>query len=253
VADKDAKKDSPKDDPSLATPRFDPKPVQVGGESIVDRLYPYRKKIGFFVLSGFAIWGVIAVVIHFKNAKSEKRTDKLADVLDLADHQVRPPNTPADPKSKEETFADPTERANKLLAELSKEGTNAAGPTYRASLLVQAGKLDDAIAEYRKVSDPGLDGVLAREGLGLAIEMKAEGEKDATARQKGLEDALATFKTMQPDEKGPRAAFAFYHQGRVLVLLGKRDDAKTALEKAKELGKDVPELPELIDERLSTL
>src|SRR2546430_2409671 len=83
-----------------------------------------------------------------------------------------------------------------------------AGATYRASLLLQAGKLDDAISEYRKAQGlAGLDGVLAREGLGIALETKATQEKDASARQKGLEDALATFKAMQPDEKGPRAAY----------------------------------------------
>ena len=83
--------------------------------------------------------------------------------------------------------------------------------------------------------------------------MKAEAEKDATTRQKGLEEALAMFQAMQPDEKGPRRAYAMYHQGRVLNLLGKNAEAKTALEKAKELGKDAPDLAELIDQRLESL
>jgi len=232
--------------------RFDPKPVNVGGESLVDRIYPHRKKIGVFIASGAVIWGIVAIVIHFKDAKAEKATDKLAAVLDLGTQPLRTEGAGSDAP---DTFADAKDRANKMLDALAKQGTEAAGPVYRASLLVQAGKLDDAIAEYKRAQgELGLDGVLAREGLGLAQEQKAEDPKnDATTRQKGLEEALATFTVMQPDEKGPRRSFALYHQGRILVLLGKTADAKAAFDKAKELAKDSPELAELVEERLASL
>jgi hypothetical protein len=250
VADKQPKK---KAADSKATPRFDPKPVVVGGESFIDRIYPHRKKIGIFVVSGFLVWAAIAVFIHFRDAKLEKATDKLAAVLEAGNAPVREPGVAADPKSKEVTYADSKARANAILDAIAKQGTNAAGPTYRASLLVEAGKYDDAIAEYRKAqAQTGLDGVLAREGLGLAQEMKAMAEKDATAQHKGLEEALATFQAMQPDPAGPRYAFALYHQGRMLDLLGKEADAKTMLEKAKQDGKD-PELSALIDARLASM
>jgi tetratricopeptide (TPR) repeat protein len=251
VADKEDKKDAPL---SNATPRFDPKPVNVGGESLVDRIYPHRKKIGFFIQSGFAIWAVVAVVIHFRDAGQEKSTARIAAVLEVGEHKVREPGAAVDPKDKEPSFADPKERALAILDSIAKQSTDAAGPTYRASLLVQAGKLDEAIAEYKKAQTQiGLDGVLAREGLGLAQEMKATAEKDVAARQKGLEEALMTFQAMQPDEKGPRRAFALYHQGRVFELLGKQADAKTMFEKAKEAGKEAADLSQLIDERLASL
>src|SRR6185503_10758512 len=97
-------------------------------------------------------------------------------------------------------------------------GANA-NATFKASLLVQAGQLDDAIALYKKhQKGKTIDNVLAREGLGIALEMKAEAEKDAASRQKHLEEALAAFTSMQPDEKGPRYAYALYHQGRILAL-----------------------------------
>jgi predicted negative regulator of RcsB-dependent stress response len=234
--------------------KFDPKPVNVGGESLFDRIYPHRKKIGFFLLSGFLIWGVIAVVIHFRDSKREKGTRALANVLEVAERPVRAPGQAPDPKAKTPTFADPKERAATVLDTIAKEGTDAAGPTYKASLLIQVGKLDEAITELRKAQgQTGLDGVLARESLGLAIEQKAEAEKDAAARQKGLEEALAMFQAMQPDEKGPRRAYALYHQGRVLELLGKHAEAKTAFGKAKELGKEAPELAELIEQRLESI
>ena len=82
--------------------------------------------------------------------------------------------------------------------------------------------------------------------------MKAEDQKDPSARQKGLEDALATFRSMQPDATGPRYAFALYHQGRILGILGKIDEAKAALEKAKEAGKGT-EVVELADQRIASL
>jgi hypothetical protein len=235
VADKDDKKtgDAPA---SKATPTFDPKPVNVGGESLIDRVYPYRKKIGMFVLLGFAVWGVIAIVIHFRDSGREKKTDKLAAVIDVGDRKVVDPAMPPDPnvpaaiKDKDPTFANAQARANGILDALAKQGTTAAGPTYKASVLVQAGKLDEAIAEYKKSEHTkGIEGVLAREGLGLAQEMKATAEK------------------------GPRHAYALYHQARILVQLNKIADAKAMFEKAKEAAKDVAELAPLIDQRLATL
>lgn len=253
MADKDDKKI-----PNRATPTFDPKPVNVGGESLVDRIYPHRKKIGMFVLTAFAIWGVVAIVIHFRDRGREGKTDKLASVLDVADRKVVAVEMPVDPSQpavkKDPTFKDAKERANAVLDQLAKTGAEGAGPSFKASLLVQAGKLDEAITEYKRGQNgKGLEGVLAREGLGLAQEMKAEADKDATARQKGLEEALATFTAMQPDDKGPRRAYALYHQGRIQALLGKTADAKATLEKAKEAGKESPELAPLVEARLVAL
>jgi len=251
VADKDEKnKDSEGED------RFDPKPVQVGGESIVDRLMPHRKKILVIILLGFAVYGAIAIVIHFRDKGRERKTDELAAVLDVAQRKVRPAGKPADPTARDVTYGDPKERANAILGEVAKQGGDGAGAAFKASQLITAGKVDEAIVEYRSaVTQPGVDGVLAREGLGIALEMKAttKGVEPAIA-QKGLEEALAAFKSMQPDEKGPGAGYAHYHQGRILYQLGKKDEAKAEFQKAKDLGKDKdPDLAELADMRLAML
>jgi hypothetical protein len=259
VADKDDKKKKKVDAPaSKSTPAFDPKPVNVGGESLIDRIYPHRMKIGMFVLLGFAVWAVIAVVVHFRDAGQEKKAGKLAAVLDIASGKVVDPATPVDPnnplKDKFPTFKSDADRANQVLDAMAKQGAELGGAAFKGSLLIKAGKLDEAITEYKRGEHAkGLDGVLAREGLGLAEEMKAEAEKDAATRQKGLEAALATFSTMQPDDKGPRYAYALYHQGRMQALLGKTADAKATLEKAKAAGKDSAELAQLVDERLASL
>lgn len=251
MADKDEKNKDPKGEA-----RFDPKPVQVGGESIVDRLLPHKNKILAIIAAGFAVYGVIAIVIHFRDSKREKHTEELAAVLDVASTPVKQPGMPEEPGAKVKPFENEAARAAAVVAELQKQGADSASPAFRASQLVNAGKLDEAITEYRKAQrEPGLDGVLAREGLGLALEMKASAKGvDAATSQKGLEEALATFKTMQPDDKGPGAAYAHYHAARILVQLGKKDEAKAEFQKAKDLSKDKePDLAELIDQRLATL
>ena len=266
MADKDQKKASAKRSPkdkgagkdkgSSATPRFDPKPVHVGGDTLADRLLPHVKKIVAVVVGVAVILIVVFTVRWLHQRKHEKQTAKLAQVLDVADREVRAPGQAADPKELEPSFADPKARAEAVLDVMAKQGGSITGPTFRASVLLDAGKLDDAIAEYKKAQGAkGIEGVLAREGLGIALERKADADtSNPAARQKDLEDALAAYNAMQPDDKGPRAAWAHYHQGRVLLLLGKKPEAKAALEKAKDLGKTTsPQLVLLVDERLVAL
>jgi hypothetical protein len=99
--------------------------------------------------------------------------------------------------------------------------------------------------------------VLCREGIGIALEAKAAAEKDAAARNKLLEEALTAYQRMQPDEKGPRRAYALYHQGRILDErnLNRKAEAKAAYEKANELLTAEPrhELKDLLQQRLAVL
>jgi tetratricopeptide (TPR) repeat protein len=240
---------------SGAKPAFDPKPVRVEEQGLLERLKPHAKKLAVIAAVGIVVLLVVTVVVYFQNRKAEGKTTKVAAVLDVASVPVDPAAAKAkdDKRIGPKPYADDAERANAVLDAMAKQGT-AVDPTYKATALVDAGKLDEAIAEYKKAEHAaGIDGVLAREGLGLALEARAEQHKsDTAASQKDLEAALAEFKLMQPLDNGPRRAFALYHQGRVLQELGKKADAKAALEKAKELGKDT-DLPQLVDERLARL
>ncbi len=251
MADNDDK--NPTTPAGPATPGFNPKTVQLGGESLVDRLLPYVKQIAIGI-------GVVAVVLtaiftvkYFKDRGRQQETVKVAKVLDIAQRPIREGVEIDQKANKQPTFGSNKERAVAVVDQLSQNTPAATRGAFKASMLIQAGKLDEAIAEYRlHTTGKTLDAVLAREGLGIALEMKAEQQKDAAARQKGLEEALAAFQAMQPDDKGPRYAYALYHQGRILALLGKNAEAKTQFEKAKELGKDTG-LPQLIEERLASL
>jgi tetratricopeptide (TPR) repeat protein len=230
-----------------------PKPVHIGGESLIDRLLPHMKQIvvGFIVVA--AIGGGIAAVSWFRHRKEIANTEKLDKVLEVAQQPIRGKDEKADPKTP--NFANVKERGAAVLDAIAKQGANIPIAAFRAGQLLDAGKVDEAITEYRTgIAAKSVEGLLCREGLGLALEAKAAAEKDATARQKGLEDALAAFTAMQPDEAGPRRAYALYHQARIQVLLGKRAEAKALFEKAKTTNKDADhEIADLIEKRLAGL
>jgi hypothetical protein len=236
----------------VSKPAEPPKPVHIGGESFLDRILPYMKQI----MIGIAVLAAVLIVVFtirwIRQRNEEAATTKLDKILTVAREPVRSKDAKPDPKTP--SFGDVKERGAAVLDAIAKEGTEVAGHAFRGGQLLDAGKVDEAIAEYRQgVADRTIEGVLCREGLGLALEAKAAADKDATARQKGLEEALAEFTTVQPDEAGPRRAYALYHQARLQLLLGKRADAKALFAKAKEAGKDERELVELIDRRLAAM
>jgi len=240
----------------VSKPKEPPKPVQIGGESIVDRLLPHLKTI---IIGALVLAGVVAIVFGvrwWKQRGQEKETEKLVEVMRLAQRPIAAAEAKPDPNNP--AFSDPSDRAKALLAELGKLDASPPGHAYRASLLLASGDLDKAIEEYKAGQDAqGVEGVLSREGLGIALEAKAEAEKDAAARGKLLEEALAVYQRMQPDEKGVRRAYALYHQGCVLDerKLNRKAEAKAAFEKANELLQSSPrhELRELISKRLAAL
>lgn len=239
------------DKPERSKPAEPPKPVHIGGESLVDRLLPHVKKIVWVTIAIAIVVGGVFGYRACKHNKEAKETGKLAEVFVAGMKPVADPAEPPDPV-KNPGFASEKERAEAMLAAAAGNGAKLPAELH-ASLLLDAGKHDEAIAEY-KTCETGVtpEAVLCREGLGIAIETKALTEKDPAARQRGLEDALAVFVRMQPAEDGPRRAYAIYHQGRIQLALGKRTEGKTLLEKAKEL-KPPRDLIEQIERRLSGL
>jgi tetratricopeptide (TPR) repeat protein len=234
-----------------------PKPVHIGGESFLDRIRPYIKQITIGVIVLAVIGVLITAVKWFQDRKQITATEKLDKVLEVVEQPIRGKDEKPDPKKP--SYANAKERAAAVLDAIAKQGSETGGFAFRGGLLLDAGKPDEAIAEYRKgvadkAADKTIEGVLCREGLGLALEAKAAADKDPAARQKGLEEALAAFVAMQPIEDGPRRAYALYHQARIQQLLGKRADARALFEKAKAANKDADhEIADLIEKRLAAL
>ena len=258
-----------KKETSTAAPGVNPKAVKIGGESLADRIVPHIKKILVMVVMVAVAVTIILVIRWRGEVGKERQTEKLLSVLDVARRPVGPvqPDIPGIPKKKDAPKPFPTqkERAEAMLAAMESSGSKPLS-SYKGGVLLDAGRIDDAIAEYRKgQGEKGLEGVLNREGLGIALETKALAlpETDAN-RTKLLEEALSVFASMQPDATAPRHVYALYHQGRVLQSLKKLPEAKAMFEKAKPLAAaaepetrdprtDAMLLSAIIDRRLSTM
>ena len=242
------------DEPEIdvSKPRHEPKAVHIGGESIADRVLPHLKKIIISVIVIAVILSVFFGIRAWKQSKESDKTEKVAKVMQLAQRKIAPEGMGSAPPPPD-TFADTKARAAAVLDDAAKRGADL-DPAVKGGLLLDKGDYDGAIREYSAgKSADGISGVFAREGLGIAIEGKAMAEKDAAARQKGLEDALAAFAAMQPKQDGPRRAYALYHQGRIQQVLGKTAEAKALFEQAKTAGASSSELAQLIDKRLASL
>ena len=228
--------------------------VHVGEESILERLVPHMKKIGLALVAVGAILAVFFTWRYFKHQAAEKATNQLAQALELGSRPVVPEGMPAFGQDPElPTFKTEAERANAALSALAKSDLRGVASLYEAHLLIAAGKLDEALAHYRKLSTAkGVDGAVAREGVGVVLETQAAAAKDPSQRQKLLEDALAAFRAVQTDDKGPRRDFALFHEARVLEALGKPTEAVASLKKALEVAPS-SSLRGSIETRLSAL
>jgi tetratricopeptide (TPR) repeat protein len=201
------------------------------------------------------IVSVVFGVRAFKQRGEKKATAKLAQVIAIADRRVRDAGEAVDPKKPaDDSFADEKAKATAVLAAIAANDVKAP-PQFEGPFLVTVGRYDDAITGYHTCQTlaEGLDGVICREGLGLALEAKAAATTDLAAQKAGYQAALEAFKVLQPDADGPRAAIAKYHEGRMQELLGNATEAKAAFEKAKTMDKDGGELGALIEARLATL
>ena len=243
------------EDIDVSKPKEPPKPVHIGGESLADKIIPHLKKIVVSIIVVAVILSVFFGIRAWKQSKQAESTEKLAKVMQVAQRPVAAPGMPPEELAKlKDAFADDKARAIAVLDEAAKTGADLAH-SYRGGLLLDAGRVDDAIAEYRKgTSKSGIEGVLSREGLGIALETKGIAEKDTAARQKLFEEALATFTSMQPAKDGFRRGYALYHQARILDhWLNKKAEAKALYEQAKEVGTPSVDLLVLIEKRLAAL
>lgn len=226
-------------------------PVHIGGDSILDRLLPHIKKIA---AAAVALVVVIVAVFSYRwyqHAKQEKATTKLVKGLELGDRPVVAEPKPDDDTPSYKTYA---ERAEAAAAGVAAAGqARSAAALYEANQLLTAGKLDAALAAFKKVgAGTGDDAVLAREGVGVVLETQAAKTTDAAAKQKLLEEALAAYRAVQPDDKGLRRDFALYHEARVLETMGKPTEAVAPLTKALEVAPDTA-LKQDIENKLAML
>lgn len=254
----DKKKSTEPRPEDVAPTGVDPKAVYIGGESLADRIVPHLKKI-------FIAIGVVALILSvfftwrwWQDRKAQKATSALMLALDQGRLEIREvdpddPNPEIPAEGAPPTFASKAERAQAVLAKLRQtEGEpRQSAALLEAAMLFETGQLDAAEVIYRRLaSGKGVEGVLAREGLGYVAEARAA-TAEGDARTQALQAALAAFRQSQPDDAGPRRDYALYHEGRMLAQLGQKDEARAALEKALE--KASPDLEATIEVRLTQL
>ena len=178
--------------------------VHVGGESILDRLLPHAKKIGLALAGAAVIVAAVFTYRYFQHRKAERATVRVAKALDLVDRPIfNPDPTVPQPPLDQQVFKSETERNEAVMTALGKLGpTRGSVALVEAQTLLRAGKLDAALALYRKrASARGFDGLVAREGVGIVLEAQASAATDPAQKQKLLEEALAAFRAIQPDEQ----------------------------------------------------
>lgn len=233
--------------------------VHIGGDSILDRLLPHVKKIVVFAVAVTVILSIYFGMRWWKHRKQARSTDALARAFEIGEREVGPEMPVLDPTAppipdEDKPYATHAARAEAMLAKLQKVGqTRGAASLYEAQLLIQANKLDEALAIYKRVgAGKSIDAAIAREGVGVVLETKAGAAKDAAERQKLLEEALVAYRAIQTDDKGPRRDYSLYHEGRVLEAMGKSVEAIAAFKKLKEVSPD-SQLQPLAEQHLAVL
>jgi tetratricopeptide (TPR) repeat protein len=251
---------SPKNKGKTGTPSTAVEPDQfvAGVTTFADRLKPHVGKL-VAVVGLLLVAAVAFITWRWWDGRNEAKASALyAQAMEILNRRVDPPkeadptkdaSEPAEPaalpgeeeEDKPITYPSIKVRAETALKALDKLAADFGGTDVdrsarmlRAAALDQAGRGDDAAKLYQDVatSEGGEIASLAREQLGYVYEAKAMAAADPSARQAGLTQALEQFKLIQPKDGATRRDLALYHEGRILGLMDKHDEAVAALEKA---------------------
>ncbi len=232
--------------------------------SLGDIIQPHIKKmviVGGVVMAGLMAWKFMD---WRHGEKAKKATTAYVTAMKSVDAPVVTADDPPLPERPVEVLTYDSQDARQnaslsALGELSKSHSDIAlaklGGLSQARVLLDAGKYDEALVAFQKFSKSSAPEPLrmaALEGVGYSLEGQAMANEDASARQAGLESALQAFANLQPAEGGPMRDYALYHQGRLMVALGRTDDG---IAKYKQMLTELSDSPlkVTVEERLANL
>ncbi|MCP4448253.1 MAG: tetratricopeptide repeat protein [Myxococcales bacterium] len=232
--------------------------------SFGDIIQPHIKKV--VVIAGLTMAGLIAwkAMDWRHKEKAKDATTAYVSAMKVIETPVVEEGDPKPPESPVAVEPHTSMEAHRSasLAALAKVSSGhggialakLAGP-HEARLLLDQGKYDEALAafqEFSKSDAPEPLRMAALEGAAYSLEAKAMANEDAAARQAGLEVALQSFANLQPAEGGPMRDYSLYHQGRLLVAMGKLDDG---VAKFKQVLTEQPDSPlkVVVEGRLASL
>ena len=229
---------APKDAPKKVVPAKAP----AGYSDLAGKVSPHAGKLA--AAAGIAILGMGAFVgwRWYTEREAGKATWEFAKVIAKAEAPIKPADAPASAEDDRLTFPSAKARAEAALAQLAafEQQHGATEVADRAlllkgSLLFDLGRWDEAVEQYDRflAKDPAAaQAFVAREGKGYAREAKALSLTDAAQKKAALDQALAAFRDIQTDPKGPFYATAAYHQGRIAALQGQDAAAVDLFKKA---------------------
>lgn len=226
----------------------EPDEFLTGMDRLVRTLRPHAVRILIAVGAGAAVLIGYAVYTWYANQQSAEASALYSEAVRLSGLPVT--EEPVEPPEGVEpdrvmSFESRDERAKAALEKVKElragyDGTDVAAQSrlLQADLYMELERYEEAAKLYRNYAQseaPAYLRLVAREGLGYALESRALAAEEAEARQAGLEKALKAFEAMQPNSEGPRRDAALYHQARVLAALGRRDEALETFQEVLEM------------------
>ncbi|MBN2495391.1 MAG: CHAT domain-containing protein [Deltaproteobacteria bacterium] len=129
------------------------------------------------------------------------------------------------------------EEAGPALAAVPESGRAALGRALeldRALWLLNAGRADEALEQYRRVAEAAIAASDVKAGAIARCNM-AEIENDRGQAEQGLKEAQAALKWIDPESQADAAWQALCEEGRALAALGRRERARRSFARAVEL------------------
>lgn len=235
-----------------------------GMAKLGERLKPHAVRIGFLVAGVAIVLIAYGIWSWHKDKKAKEATTQFDAALRVAQARIiGPDDAPDEPPAGEQPPSYPSvkARAEATLAELDKlgseygsTGVSKESVLLRANMLMDLGRYDEAATLYKDYASSGdVDELklVAREGIGYALEEKALATEDPGQRQTELEEALHAFEQMQTKEDGVRRDHALFHQARILSVMERTDEAIAMYRKVLEV-EDTP-LKLEVENRLAEL
>jgi hypothetical protein len=247
-----------------AKPQIEEQDEFVSGVARVsEKLKPYAWRIA--VVAVVVAIGLVSFATYrwWQNRKATRATNLFVEAMEIGGRPVmaEPVDDPAGAEP-EPSFATVALRNEAQLAALSRlsssYGSTGVGRQSRlleAALLLQLGKHDEAIRAFQAYlgrSGPEILTLIAREGIGYALEAKALAQTDAKAQAAGLREAIAAFQKIQPKADGLYHDYALFHEARILATMEEREQAIAIYNRILDLEPPSP-LNDRVNQRLALL
>lgn len=209
-----------------------PDAFQLYGAEASDWLMKRQQYIGAAVVV-LIVGGLVASVVHYFSSRSEEKASKaLGQALLVLERPVV--EISAELKSavpdQELPFKSAAEKDQKIFDELNQFRTTYKGSDAAATAALPLGKAAYRMGKYDEALAAFGDFIKSADKKDPLLASAREGQGYAYEAQTKLDDALGAFREMDKVESGEfMQGMGKYHQARILVEQGKKDEAAQLL------------------------